>query len=240
MAQAALQAANGTSCNSDLLSMGNVNIAGVGGALSGVHSMGFPNFIDDRQQQILNNMQSNQQTNLYHFQSSTTNSLNNPLLNALNSKKLDSNKNPSEQVSSFFNSDQLIKFASGSESAESKDKKFELNFDLAESNNYYDLNNADLPCLDMKINTEDLLTKNSFNSSDDVVLSLLKKTISPSDSPTHDSLSLSSDSGCRSNSFLNDEDSAITSIQSSIKVSKKSFENGKKKWKNVPFRFRNI
>ena len=56
----------------------------------------------------------------------------------------------------------------------------------------------------------------SSNTGDDnIVLSLLKNTmISPVESPKHHdtSSSLSTDSGCRSNSFLNDEDSAICSL----------------------------
>ena len=188
MAQAALQAANGSPCNPDLLSMGNVNIAGVNNI-----QLGYTNFIDDRQQMFYQNLP----------------------------------KKTEIKESSFFNSDQLIKFASGSENMDLKDKQFELNFDLAESNNYYDLNNIDLASyntsyfdskLDTKI-TDDMLKESEKRcQSDDFLLSLLKRHHSPSDSPTHEALSLSSDSGCRSNSFLNDEDSAITSIQSSIRT----------------------
>lgn len=51
------------------------------------------------------------------------------------------------------------------------------------------------------------------SSDDNIVMSLIKNTISPVESPKHDiSSSLSTDSGCRSNSFLNDEDSAICSL----------------------------
>ncbi|CAF0716154.1 unnamed protein product [Brachionus calyciflorus] len=192
LAQAALQAANGTPCNPDLLSMGNVNIAG-----SSVNNiqLGYSNFIDDRQQ-------------LYY-------------------------QNPPKKVetkeSSFFNSDQLMKFASnGSNEELNKDKQFEMNFDLAESNNYYDLNNIDLASFSTSV-FESKLDDEKRSQNDDFLLGLLKRHPSPSDSPTHEALSLSSDSGCRSNSFLNDEDSVITSIQSSVRTvtKSKSFKNKK-------------
>lgn len=137
--------------------------------------------------------------------------------------------------SCFFNSDQLIKFASGTENMDAKNAQFELNFDLAESNNYYDLNSVDLAMyttsvFDTKIDTKlgDEMAKENDKrcQSDDFLLSLLKRQHSPSSS--HEALSLSSDSGCRSNSFLNDDDSAITSIQSSVRTVTKSKGKNKK------------
>lgn len=71
------------------------------------------------------------------------------------------------------------------------------------------------------------------STNEDLIMNLIK-TISPSITPQHD-LSSSSDSGCRSNSFiLNDEDSAIASIQSSskstvIKSLSSSSSSGEKK-----------
>lgn len=201
LAQAALQAANGSPCNPDLLSMGNVNIAGVNNI-----QLGYTNLIDDRQQIFYQN--------------------------------INSNKKAETKESSFFNSDQLMKFASATDNVDHKDKQFEMNFDLAESNNYYDLNSIDLssystsvfdPKMETKL-TDDLLKESEKRSqSDDFLMSLLKRHHSPSDSPTHEALSLSSDSGCRSNSFLNDEDSAITSIQSSVRTVTKSKGNNKSK-----------
>lgn len=219
--------------------MGNVNIGGVGVGGVQLGSLGFPSFIDDRQQ--LANMQQShhhhhqQQQSAIYYQTTTLNHQS----QIYHAKKMELNSKLASTESAFFSSDQLIKFASGND-LDMKDKQpnqFEMNFDLTESNNYYELNNADLPCFN-QIN-EDLMKdlqysslgeKNSISSNEDVILSLIKKTISPSDSPTHDSLSLSSDSGCRSNSFINDEDSAITSIQSSVvKSSKKtSYESSKK------------
>jgi RNA recognition motif-containing protein len=75
--------------------------------------------------------------------------------------------------------------------------------------------------LDVNYSTSSAVSSSSLSSShhnqkasdDNIVMSLIKNTISPVESPKHDiSSSLSTDSGCRSNSFLNDEDSAICSL----------------------------
>jgi len=159
--------------------------------------------------------------------------------NQKKAEQLSQNNNSTATESNFFNADQLLKFATGLDS-DLKDplSQFEMNFDLTESNNYYDLNNADLPNFnDLKL-SEDLMKdaqytslndkKCSSSNSEDAIMGLIKNTISPSDSTQYDSLSLSSDSGCRSNSFVNDEDSAIASVQcSSIsKKTKKIYDDG--------------
>lgn len=136
-------------------------------------------------------------------------------------------KNIQEPVSSidtnnFFNPDQLIKFAKGVDEIESTSTK--------EINNAYSNFNLEIesnsPC-DFK----DLLNDKGddfkeiqhlkkkeqklSNSSEEIILTLTKKALSPSsNSPHYDCLSVSSDSGCRSASFLNDEDSAIASLKS--------------------------
>ena len=179
--------------------MGNVNIANVHTA--------YTNYSDDRQQPFI-------------YQGTTSGSV-----------------RADAKESCFFNSDQLIKFASGSESMDAKNAQFELNFDLAESNNYYDLNSVDMAMytnslFDTKVDTklvDEMINKESDkrSQSDDFLLGLLKRQHSPSSS--HEALSLSSDSGCRSNSFLNDEDSAITSIQScSVRTVTKSKSKNRK------------
>lgn len=193
LAQAALQAANGSTCNTDLLSMSNVNIANMNGM-----QLAYSNYPDDRQQPMYQNTATRAEA----------------------------------KESSFFNSDQLIKFASGSDNPEPRNAQFELNFDLAESNNYYDLNSLDMysaslfePKVDTKL-ADEMQHSDKRCQSDDFLLGLLKRQHSPSSS--HEALSLSSDSGCRSNSFLNDEDSAITSIQSSVRTVTKSKTKAKK------------
>ena len=110
--------------------------------------------------------------------------------------------------SSFFNPDQLIKFAKSGADDPSKES-----FDSAESSGHFcDFKESDRLFLS-DFNKDQTLS----NSSEEIIVTLTKKALSPSDSPTHDicsSLSVSSDSGCRSASFLHDEDSAIASLKS--------------------------
>jgi len=114
---------------------------------------------------------------------------------------------------SFFNSDQLIKFANsmdpGNDSAETG-KKLETFTDtqeLAKHETNFTMN--------FSFN-EKMLGKDLIESTEILMTSSIKKHISPSESPHHEfSCSLSSsDSGCRSTaSFLAEEDSGIASLQ---------------------------
>lgn len=118
---------------------------------------------------------------------------------------------------SFFNSDQLIKFANsmdlGSDSVETG-KKLEMFTDtqeLAKHETHLTMN--------FSFN-EKMLGKDLIESTEILMTSSIKKHISPSESPHHEfSCSLSSsDSGCRSTaSFLAEEDSGIASLQTTSK-----------------------
>lgn len=123
--------------------------------------------------------------------------------------------------SSFFNPDQLIKFAkSGADDLSKESASGLASFDFVDSN-FCDFKESDRLFLNDFKETFSSATQNKdqklSNSSEEIIVTLTKKALSPSDSPTHDicsSLSVSSDSGCRSASFLNDEDSAIASLKS--------------------------
>lgn len=114
---------------------------------------------------------------------------------------------------SFFNSDQLIKFANsvdtGSDSVETG-KKLEVFTDAQELTKHE-------THLTMNFSfNEKMLGKELIESTEILMTSSIKKHISPSESPHHEfSCSLSSsDSGCRSTaSFLAEEDSGIASLQ---------------------------
>jgi len=139
----------------------------------------------------------------YHYNQQNSDQINhlssfkhhNSLLECLN-KKIEDN-NMFDSTNNFFNTDQLIKFAN-SVDIELQNKQqpiripqFEFNFDLSEN-----------------------IENNDKSKNDEMLLNLVKKTISPIDSPQHD-LSSSSDSGCRSVSFIADcDDSAINTITS--------------------------
>lgn len=113
---------------------------------------------------------------------------------------------------SFFDSDQLIKFANSVDTTtETEPNKLEVFGETQELNEKTD-------SLHMNFSfNEKLLGKDLIeNSQDDQMTSSIKKHISPSESPHHEfSCSLSSsDSGCRSTaSFLAEEDSGIASLQ---------------------------
>lgn len=114
---------------------------------------------------------------------------------------------------SFFNSDQLIKFANsmdhGNDSVEigKKLETFTDTQELAKHETNFTMN--------FSFN-EKMLGKDLIESTEILMTSSIKKHISPSESPHHEfSCSLSSsDSGCRSTaSFLAEEDSGIASLQ---------------------------
>ena len=198
--------------NDSLLSMGNyeshLNIGGGqgsqrlmgGGSGGGNGYANFANLLDDRQ----NNFNS-----LFSNLHNTTNQYQNNSYN--------NNNNNTQYNNSLFNADQLLKFAQKSSELSIPEFNFDLvggsappSSDLpstsSSSNYFYDE-------LDLKL--DDHNSQSHFlNVNNDIVLSLIKNTISPvHESPNHDtSSSLSTDSGCRSNSFLNDEDSAICSV----------------------------
>jgi len=112
---------------------------------------------------------------------------------------------------SFFDSDQLIKFATSVEINETETKKLELFGETQEHTEKINSQNMNFSF------NEKLLGKDLIESTqDDQMTSSIKKHISPSESPHHEfSCSLSSsDSGCRSTaSFLAEEDSGIASLQ---------------------------
>lgn len=136
----------------------------------------------------------------------------------------------------FFNPDQLIKFAKSSssndtdsqatvaankESSNSAYSSFSLEIE-SDFKDFKDLERCDNGKEEYKSkiggsgNGGKKEPKLS-NSSEEIILTLTKKALSPtsSNSPHYqDCLSVSSDSGCRSASFLNDEDSAIASLKS--------------------------
>jgi len=167
-------------------------------------SLGSFQLSDDRQhnQQQFNQQQQQQQQQqqLNNLKSSFIYQQNS-LIECLN-KKLESKIDNTN----LFNAEQLIKFASGiidldkdPNGQQKLHQPFEFNFDL-----------NDLPILDNTNNTISKLDNNNSRN-DEILLNLVKKTISPIDSPQHD-LSSSSDSGCRSASFIADcDDSAIIS-----------------------------
>lgn len=106
---------------------------------------------------------------------------------------------------SFFNSDQLIKFANSIEVTEEPKQKLELFGETQEVP-------VDKTQMNMNFSfNEKMLGKDLIESTqEDQMTSSIKKHISPSESPHHEfSCSLSSsDSGCRSTaSFLAEEDS---------------------------------
>lgn len=112
---------------------------------------------------------------------------------------------------SFFDSDQLIKFATAIDINETEPKKLELFGETQEHTEKINSQNMNFSF------NEKLLGKDLIESTqDDQMTSSIKKHISPSESPHHEfSCSLSSsDSGCRSTaSFLAEEDSGIASLQ---------------------------
>jgi len=113
---------------------------------------------------------------------------------------------------SFFDSDQLIKFANSVDNTtESEPKKLESFGETQELNEKTDSLNMNFSFND-KMLGKDMIE----NTQEDQMTSSIKKHISPSESPLHEfSCSLSSsDSGCRSTaSFLAEEDSGIASLQ---------------------------
>jgi hypothetical protein len=144
----------------------------------------------------------------------------------------------------FFNPDQLIKFAKGSNSSggsNSSDTDAQANKEAANSayssfsleieSDFKDFKDLERNLLE---NVKEEFSKSNksgggsssgagkkepklSNSSEEIILTLTKKALSPTSSNSphyHDCLSVSSDSGCRSASFLNDEDSAIASLKS--------------------------
>lgn len=151
-----------------------------------------------QQQQQLNSLK-----NSFMYQSSLLECLNKKLENTIDASI--ANSFGQSTTTNLFNTDQLIKFASQIEldqqqqfSNKSKMQipQFEFNFDFSDSS--IDCGSKDK------------------SKNDDMLLSLVKKTISPIDSPQHD-LSSSSDSGCRSASFLADcDDSAIVSTVTTV------------------------
>lgn len=106
---------------------------------------------------------------------------------------------------SFFDSDQLIKFASSIDINETEPKKLEIFGETQEHTEKINSQNMNFSF------NEKLLGKDLIESTqEDQMSSSIKKHISPSESPHHEfSCSLSSsDSGCRSTaSFLAEEDS---------------------------------
>jgi len=141
----------------------------------------------------------------------------------------------------FFNPDQLIKFAKGSNSsssgASSSDTDAQANkeasnsayssFSLEIESDFKDFKDLERNLLEnVKENNSNKSGSSGAsgkkepklsNSSEEIILTLTKKALSPTSSNSphyHDCLSVSSDSGCRSASFLNDEDSAIASLKS--------------------------
>jgi len=175
---------------------------------------------DERQvQQQFNNFNNHHQNTVSSFNATNSNSLKNSsyyqtasLLECLN-KKFDSSTNNDNTINNIFgagststtnstsntfiNTDQLIKFANSIDidKPNLQIPQFEFNFDFSDS----------------------LLSDNNnkSNKNDEMLLNLVKKTISPINSPQHD-LSGSSDSGCRSASFIGDcDDSAIISTVTS-------------------------
>jgi RNA recognition motif-containing protein len=132
-----------------------------------------------------------------------------------------SNKTSFDQANdcSFFNSDQLIKFANSIEITESNTADLKK----LESFGGADMTGQELHTksnMNFSFN-EKMLGKDlieSTQSSEQMMISSFKKYISPSESPQHEfSCSLSSsDSGCRSTaSFLAEEDSGIASFLTS-------------------------
>jgi hypothetical protein len=114
----------------------------------------------------------------------------------------------------------LIKFAKSGADDLSKESTGFASFDFVDSN-FCDFKESDRLFLNDFKESFSSATQSKdqklSNSSEEIIVTLTKKALSPSDSPTHDicsSLSVSSDSGCRSASFLNDEDSAIASLKS--------------------------
>lgn len=121
---------------------------------------------------------------------------------------------------SFFNSDQLIKFAQSIDTTENLDVKKLESFGGADTQELTKHNENSQSNMNFSFN-EKMLGKDLIEStqSDSQMMmssgSITKKYISPSESPHHEfSCSLSSsDSGCRSTaSFLADEDSGIASF----------------------------
>jgi hypothetical protein len=139
----------------------------------------------------------------------------------------------------FFNPDQLIKFAKGSSSNDSDAQANKESANSAYSSFSLEIESDFKDFKDLERNILNENAKDDYksksgnsgnsgnggikkepklsNSSEEIILTLTKKALSPtsSNSPHYqDCLSVSSDSGCRSASFLNDEDSAIASLKS--------------------------
>lgn len=128
----------------------------------------------------------------------TTNQLNSHLKSEL----------PAINDCSFFDSDQLIKFANSVDPSEAEPKMVSFG-ETQELKEKSDLN------MNFSFN-EKMLGKDLIDNVQEEMTSSIKKHISPSESPHHEfSCSLSSsDSGCRSTaSFLAEEDSGIASLQ---------------------------
>ncbi len=157
------------------------------------------------QHQSFNNLNQQQQNQLNFLKNSFM--YQNSLLECLNKKLENTNSNATNNSASttnnFFNTDQLIKFANNVDSEHQQKMQqipqFEFSFDFSEN----------------PIENKERMNKSS-SKNDEMLLNLVKKTISPIDSPQHD-LSSSSDSGCRSASFIADcDDSAIVSTTSTV------------------------
>jgi len=190
-------------------------------------TLAYPNSVYDESQQASLNQSSKLNNGFFQSAGGANMTSSNPLTHNPNEFNSFYTKSSSESSAStmsqatpapnsldnhFFNPDQLIKFANSVD--ESKDFTSCLNFDFIDSN-FCDFKESDRLFLnDFKESQISCKDQKLSNSSEEIIVTLTKKTLSPSHSPTHDSLSVSSDSGCRSASFLNDEDSAIASLKS--------------------------
>jgi len=245
LAQAALQAAaNNYPLSNDvqLGSMSSLSSLGSLGSLgggSGANSLGNYSGVINSPDDIVNNQLSHQQMK---NNASLYNNANEAATYAAFYKN-DTVAAPeaagtTAPINTFFNPDQLIKFAKGSEPVDSikdtssstyssfnldiesdfKDfKELERNIllngeKIADVDDLIEMHTA-FPSKSLSSKSDQIKSKTS--SSDEIMLTLTKKALSPSsNSPHYDCLSVSSDSGCRSASFLNDEDSAIASLKS--------------------------
>lgn len=150
---------------------------------SSLVNLGFSNFLNDN---------------------STSNTTTSSMSNQFNLKSLEQTND-----CSFFNSDQLIKFANSVETTGESEplKKLEV---LGETQEVVSIDKVDSVNFNFSFNEKVLGKDLAENGQED------KKRVSPSESPHHEfSCSLSSsDSGCRSTaSFLAEEDSGIASLQ---------------------------
>lgn len=180
------------------------NTNGVTDDLSSLGSLGFQNVLTDDRQMQQHHQQQLQNMALFQLNSTNLNTLVAPALSGAPSL---ARKNSAVDLS-FFNPDQLIKFASGTENSDDKENLGSIDFKF-----------------DMIDESSDLFQHKQLSTDEMNILTQLKKTIqSPSHSPQHDissTLSLSSDSGCRSDSCIADEDSAMVSMQLSVVKSEK-------------------